>query len=347
MAENRRTTPENVAGSDAPPHAVASGWQVVPTALGFPATRVLAHGGFPGPAQVRGLRWLRWLFGLVWLYDAWTASSGATRHALAAFLGLPFASVWVHLAGTGILLLSLYIALALLTGKGMRSALWVGIGYLLGLWILVEHGGDFDPAAGGTDIGLAPPYILLLVLVWAGWHLEAPRTVPRNPAVGAFWLQATRVMFGFVWAWDALYKLRPHFLTHFTSYLVGPDAMSGVGAGSMTGMAMGGQPAWVVTWLHGWVGFIDATSPLAFGIATAVIEVVLACGLLTGRGLRLVLPLGLIFSLLIWITAEGFGGPFGDGTTGMPGNMFGTAIIYAFLFAGLMIVYRWPHSPAT
>jgi hypothetical protein len=75
--------------------------------------------------------------------------------------------------------------------------------------------------------------------------------------------------------------------------------------------------------------------------------VVIACGLVTGRGLRLVLPLGLIFSLLIWVTVEGFGGPFGNGSTGMPGNMFGTAIICALLFSGLMIVYRWPFGPRT
>jgi hypothetical protein len=313
--------------------------------LGFEVGPAGGHDEPPGPAQARGLQWLQRLFGLIWLYDTWTASSSATRHALAAFLGLPFASTWVHLAGTGVLLLGLFIALALLTGKGMRAALWVGIGYLLFLWIFIEHGGDFDPMTGGTDIGTAPSYILLLVFVWAGWHVRTAQGSQRDFDTGWYWVHAARVMFGFVWAWDALYKLRPHFLTHFTSYLVGPNAMSGVGATAMAGMS--GQPGWVVAWLHGWVGFIDATSPLAFGIATAVIEVVIACGLVTGRGLRVVLPLGLIFSLLIWITAEGFGGPFGNGTTGMPGNMFGTAIIYALLFAGLMIVYRWPFVPRT
>lgn len=281
-----------------------------------------------------------------WLYDAWTASSGATRHALAAFLGLPFSSVWVHLAGTGILLLDLYLALALLLGRSMRTALWVGVVYLLAFWLVIEHGGDFDPASGGTDIGLAIPYLLLLVFVCASWSIRNSKFTHRGARTGYFWIEAVRVLFGFVWAWDAMYKARPHFLAHFTSYLIGPNAMSGVGAHAMLGMAgMTGQPGWVVAWLHGWVGFIDAASPLAFGIATAVIEVAIAWGLLTRRGLRVVLPLGFIFSLLIWVTAEGFGGPFGNGTTGMPGNMFGTAIIYAFLFVGLMIFYRWPRRP--
>ncbi|HEU0196760.1 MAG TPA: hypothetical protein VFQ88_06040 [Nevskiaceae bacterium] len=174
-------------------------------------------------------------------------------------------------------------------------------------------------------------------------HAECGRSA------GLYWAHATRVMFGFVWAWDALYKLRPHFLLHFTSYLVGPDAMSGVPAAgakmaSMAGMAgMAAQPVWVVAWLHGWVAAINAISPMAFAVATALIEVAVALSLLSGRWLRVGLPLGFVFSLLIWVTAEGFGGPYGNGTTGMPGNMFGTAIIYAILFAGLMVLYRWPH----
>lgn len=297
--------------------------------MGLPAISPDARHDPLDRVQLRGFTYLRWLFGLIWLFDSWTASSGATRHALAAFLGLPFSSVWVHLAGTGILLVVLYIALSLLSGKGMRAALWLGIGYLLVLWILVEHGGDFDPATGGTDIGIAPPYLLLLVLVWSTWWLGTAAG-RRKPAAGLYWAHATRVMFGFVWAWDALFKLRPYFLTHFTSYIVGANS------------ATSGQPGWVVAWLHGWVGFIDATSPLAFGIAAAVIEVAIVCSLLSGRWLRIGLPLGLVFSLLIWVTAEGFGGPYGNGTTGEPGNMFGHAIIYALLFAGLMILYRRP-----
>ncbi|HEX7324128.1 MAG TPA: hypothetical protein VF292_02090 [Rhodanobacteraceae bacterium] len=79
-----------------------------------------------------------------------------------------------------------------------------------------------------------------------------------------------------------------------------------------------------------------------FAVISVIIEVVIACSLLSGRWLRVTLPLGLVFSLLIWTTAEGFGGPYGNGTTGMPGNLFGTAIIYALLFAGLMLLYRWP-----
>lgn len=336
---------ERSSRADYPRSPATALWETLKRELGFLNGTPHARYESLGAGQELSLKWLQWAFGLIWLYDTWTASSSATRHALAAFLGLPFTSVWVHLAGTGVLLLSLSITLALLSSKGMRAALWIGIAYLLFLWIAVEHGGDFDPAAGGTDIGLAPPYLLTLLFVWAGWQARTARAARHDPSTGLYWAHAVRVMFGFVWAWDALFKLRLHFLTQFTSYLVGPDAMSGVGTTAMAGMS--GQPEWVVVWLHDWVGFINEISPLAFGIATAIIEVVIAYGLLTGRGLRLVLPLGLIFSLLIWVTAEGFGGPYGNGTTGMPGNMFGTAIIYALLFVGLMILYRWPRSQIT
>lgn len=140
---------------------------------------------------------------------------------------------------------------------------------------------------------------------------------------------ATRVMFGFLWAWDALYKLRPDFLMHFTQHLVTAEP---------------GQPAWIVAYLHGWLFVIGSISPLLFAILTALIEVAVALSLLSGRCLRVGLPLGLVFSLLIWTTAEGFGGPYGNSTTGMPGNMFGTGIIYAILFADLMIFYGWPRN---
>lgn len=346
MENSASTVPamnENAACNHSSPSAEIPVWQAWLQRLGFMATPLSTYDGTISRGQARSFQYLQWLFGLVWLYDAWTASSTATRHALAAFLGRPFSSVWVHLAGAGILLLDLYIALALLLDKSMRAVVWVGTVYLLFFWIVVEHGGDFDPLTGGTDIGLGPAYILMLIFVCAGWHIRTARTADgASAAAGFYWARAARVLFGFVWAWDAMYKLRPHFLTHFTSYLIGPDAMSGVGVSGMAGMATSGQPAWVVAWLHGWVAFIHATSPLAFSIASVVVEVAVACGLLTGRGLRVVLPLGLIFSLLIWVTAEGFGGPYGMGTTGMPGDMFGTAIIYAFLFAGLMVLHRWP-----
>jgi hypothetical protein len=281
-------------------------------------------------SQARLFRIFRIFFGLVWLYDAWTVSSGATKHAIAQFLGLPFASTTVHLAGTAVMFFALYIALALLSGKGMRAALWIGVGYLTVMWIAVEHGGDFNPATGGTDAGIAPPYLIAILLAYLTWRICQPSSVEVDasaPNSHRLWIHAARLMFGFLWAWDALFKLHPYFLTHFVSFLSGAET---------------GQPAWVVDWLQLWIAVITYTGTVFVGVVSAMVEVLLAWSLLSGKRLRLFLPLGLVFSLMIWSTAEGFGGPYGNGVNGMPGNMFGNAVIYALIFGYFMVLYRWP-----
>jgi len=42
---------------------------------------------------------------------------------------------------------------------------------------------------------------------------------------------------------------------------------------------------------------------------------------------------GIIFSLFIWAIPEGFGGPYGPGSTDI-----GTGIIYSFVFLSLVII---------
>lgn len=54
------------------PNALVSG-------LGFADTVRAESAESLSPGQVRGFTWIRWLFGLIWMYAAWTASSGATR----------------------------------------------------------------------------------------------------------------------------------------------------------------------------------------------------------------------------------------------------------------------------
>lgn len=281
------------------------------------------------PSEIGLFRFFRVLFGAIWLYDAWTVSSGATKHAMAQFLGLPFSSTTVHLVGTAIMFLTLYVALALISGNGMRSALWIGIVYLLVMWIGVEHGGDFNPATGGTDAGIAPPYLIALILTYLTWRISQPLTATgenETHHLTRLWMQAARLLFGFLWAWDALFKLHPYFITHMVDFISAAES---------------GQPVWIVAYLHLWIALIHHTSPLFFGIVSALAEVAIAWSLLSGKLLRIFLPFGFVFSLMIWSTAEGFGGPYGDGFTGMPGNMFGTAVIYALIFAYFIAIYRW------
>lgn len=296
-------------------------------ALGFDLSSKESIPFPPTPLQTQRFRFLRILIGCIWLYDTWNFSSGVTKHAIAQFLGLPFSSLLVHLAGTAVMFIGLYLALTLISGKGMRSALWVGTAFLVIMWIWVEGGGDFNPATGGTDAGIAPPYLIALILTYLTWRLSQPFAASGESDTHhttRVWMDAARVMFGFLWAWDAFFKLHPYFITHMVAFISGAEA---------------GQPGWIVAYQQAWVAVITHTSPLLMGIMSAFTEVALAWSLLTGKLMRIFLPIGFVFSLMIWSTAEGFGGPYGNGSTGTPGNMFGNAVIYALIFAYFMVLY--------
>lgn len=282
------------------------------------------------PTQSKLFAYLRMTLGVIWLYNTWTASSGPNKFSVAHFLGEPMSSWQVHLVGNGIVLLDLYIALVLLSGKGMRSALWISIVYLLGMWIGVEHLGDFDPATGATDAGIAPPYLIAAILTYTTWRISQPissSTAHTNRDHTLLWAHAVRYIFGFLWAWDALFKWHPYFLSHFLSYLI---------------EAQKNMPGWEGIYVQTWIDIIKSTSPLAFGFLAAITEAVIAWSLLSGKFLRYSMPVGIAFSFMVWSTAESFGGPYSNGETGMPGNMFGNAVMYIFIFIQLMVLYRWP-----
>ncbi|MES1956215.1 hypothetical protein [Salinisphaera hydrothermalis] len=280
--------------------------------------------------QVRILGLLRILVGLIWLFNSWTASASANKHAIAAFIGLPFSSWPVHVVGNGILLLDLFIALALLTGKGMRVALWVGVVYLSVMWFAIAHTGGFNTAAGETDPGIAPIYLILLVLTFAGWRVSHARSriheMTRDHA--RLWIYAMQLAFGFLWAWDALFKWHPYYLTHLVGYLTA---------------AQQGEPSWLAAYEQFWIMTISFIGPVVFAVLAALLEAALSWSLITGRLLRVSLPIGAGYSFVIWSTAEGWGGPYTAlGQTGMTGNMFGNAALYALVFVMFMVIYRWP-----
>ncbi len=139
-------------------------------------------------------------------------------------------------------------------------------------------------------------------------HTIGELTVRRRAA------GAARILFGLVWAIDAFFKWQPDFYTKFTSYISG---------------AAQGQAPWVVSWLDFWVNLVKG-APATFGILVAIIETLIAAGLILGVFSNLVQLGGGLFALAIWTTAEGFGGPYAPGSTDV-----GTAVIYAILFIAL------------
>jgi len=129
-----------------------------------------------------------------------------------------------------------------------------------------------------------------------------------------------RIVFGFVWAIDAYFKWQPAFQANFVSYVTG---------------ALDGQPIFIQTWIHFWISIIGI-NPHLFAIITAIIETGIANSLIFGLFVRPVIYLGILFALVIWTTAESFGGPYKAGSTDI-----GAAIIYVLVFVSLLLGQSW------
>ncbi len=126
---------------------------------------------------------------------------------------------------------------------------------------------------------------------------------------------ALRIGFGCVWMIDAVFKWLPGFRSTYADI---------VAAGSQ------GQPGWLHPWFTFWVDW-QRPNLTFFTYLVAMIETMIALGLLLGFARKLTYVLALVFSLLVWGVAEGFGGPYASGSTDIGG-----AIMYAVLFAALL-----------
>jgi uncharacterized membrane protein YphA (DoxX/SURF4 family) len=130
-----------------------------------------------------------------------------------------------------------------------------------------------------------------------------------------------RLAFGAVWALDAYLKWKPDFIRQY-----GADVAS----------AAHDQPELLRPWFHLWRHLVSY-NPHALAYATAVIETLLAVGLLLGLGRRTLYIGGALWSLAIWTIPEGFGGSFLAGATDL-----GTAIMYVFVFLALYSLETLP-----
>lgn len=119
-----------------------------------------------------------------------------------------------------------------------------------------------------------------------------------------------------VWAVDAWFKWQPDFINNFSSYLTG---------------SLDGQPGWVQAWINFWINIVKV-DPHLFAHLVALGETAVALGLIFGLFSNLSYLVGVLLSVVIWTTAEGFGGPYTAGSTDI-----GAAIIYVLVFAGLLL----------
>lgn len=131
-----------------------------------------------------------------------------------------------------------------------------------------------------------------------------------------------RIIFGAVWLVDASFKWSPAFLNNFTDYLT---------EGAQ------GQSALVQAWIYLWIHTVSV-DPHLFAIIVAIAETAIALGLIFGALTELAIIGGIAMTLVIWSTAEGFGGPYIAGSTDI-----GAAIIYALLFIALWLGRCWRH----
>jgi nitrite reductase (NO-forming) len=91
-----------------------------------------------------------------------------------------------------------------------------------------------------------------------------------------------------------------------------------------------GQPGWLKPWFDFWIN-VQHPRVMFFAYLVSVVETLIALALIAGFARKITYISAATFSVLIWATAEGFGGPYTSGAADI-----GTAIIYAVVFAGLL-----------
>ena len=126
---------------------------------------------------------------------------------------------------------------------------------------------------------------------------------------------ALRISFGIIWLVDAVLKWLPGFRSSYMSVIMGQAD---------------GQPGWLKLWFDFWIN-LQHPRVSSFAYLVAVVETLIAVALIAGFARKVTYISAAAFSLVIWATAEGFGGPYTSGSSDI-----GTAVIYAVVFMGLL-----------
>ncbi len=133
-----------------------------------------------------------------------------------------------------------------------------------------------------------------------------------------------RIVFGAIWVIDAAFKWQPSFTKSFSDTVMS---------------AAQGQPGWLTPWFHFWTNLLSY-NPHFFAILTATTESLIAIALLIGFARRTTYVSAIIFMLIVWSIAEGFGGPYSSASTDI-----GAAVIYAVVFFALYGLERLAVPP--
>ncbi len=131
------------------------------------------------------------------------------------------------------------------------------------------------------------------------------------------WRVGLRVIFGLFWAADA--------------YLKWSLIAQGINYRDIVSSSARGQPSTVASWIRFWADIANSTP--GFPYIVAITETLIAIFIIVGLFTKLTSLAGIVFSFIIWSTAEAFGGLFIQGATDI-----GTAPLYMAMFAGLIVV---------
>src|ERR1035438_6262774 len=143
----------------------------------------------------------------------------------------------------------------------------------------------------------------------AGWGTATRRSIPAWPK------DALRITFGVIWLVDAVLKWLPGFRSTYMSVIMGEAQ---------------GQPGWLKPWFDFWINLQHPRAMFLAYLVTAL-ETLIAVALIAGFARKVTYISAAAFSVVIWATAEGFGGPYTSGSSDI-----GTAVIYAVMFLGLL-----------
>jgi nitrite reductase (NO-forming) len=138
----------------------------------------------------------------------------------------------------------------------------------------------------------------------------------NSPAATSHWPKTgLRVTFGLIWLIDAILKWLPGFRASYMDTIMEQAE---------------GQPGWLQPWFRFWIDLQHPDSRF-FAYLVATVETLIAAALIVGFARKISYSAAIVFSLLIWSTAEGFGGPYTSGAADI-----GTAVLYALVFAALL-----------
>lgn len=127
-----------------------------------------------------------------------------------------------------------------------------------------------------------------------------------------------RILFGVMWAADAILKWQPAFIQSFADIIA---------------QAGQGQPPIMQIWNGFWVHIVNI-NPTGFAVIIAVIESLLAICFILGVFTNIAAFIGFGLSFLIWAVPESFGMPYVAGQS----TDIGTGISYMILCALLLLL---------